>query len=197
MFISYLEICFRRKVFSVFLKYSTGSFVNNRAMTAFVSSIGCGSIAICSLLNTAACISRAPPPFFSQVVWWMVTSSGECDGDRASAVRLGQDLVSHRLLIPICAGYDRPKDDLTFSSSRSGGGGDFDSGDEDEGDHFRSFDDAVGWLFAFAGDALRNPFAPPPPTQVAVMANTRVDVAVTGWTEVCSVNNMVRDPAAL
>lgn len=116
----------------------------------------------------------------------MVTSSGECDGDRASAVRLGQDLVSHRLLIPICAGYiDRPKDDSTGGSSGGGGGSDFGNGDEDQGDHFRSFDDAVGWLFAFAGDALRNPFAPPPPTQVAVMTNTRVDVAVTGWTEVC------------
>lgn len=123
----------------------------------------------------------------------MVTSSGECDGDRASAVRLGQDLVSHRLLIPICAGYDHPRDDPTGGGS-GGAGGEVGNGEEDEADHFRSFDDAVGWLFAFAGDALRNPFAPPPPTQVAVMTNTGVDVAVTGWTEVCS---SFRDRAAL
>lgn len=104
-----------------------------------------------------------------------MTSSGDCDGDRATAVRLGQDLVSHRLLTPVCAGYDRPKD--------SPGGGA--TGDESEpADLFGSFDDAAGWLFAFEGDALRNPFAPPPPIQVAVMTSTGVEVGVTGWTEV-------------
>eukprot|EP00752_Nemacystus_decipiens_P011084 g9848.t1 len=105
-----------------------------------------------------------------QVVWWLVTSSGDCDGDRATAVRLGQDLVSHRLLTPVCAGYDHARE--------SAGGA-----NEEPADLSGSFDDAAGWLFAFEGDALRNPFAPPPPIQVAVMTNTGVEVAVTGWTE--------------
>lgn len=100
-----------------------------------------------------------------------------CNGDRASAVRLGQDMVSHRLLTPLCAGYDRPRDLATVAVDTAAS--------ENQRDLNRSFDDAVGWLFAFAGDALRDPFAPPPPTQVAVMANTGVDVRVTGWTEVC------------
>ena len=101
-----------------------------------------------------------------------MTSSGECDGDRATAVRLGQDLVSHRLLTPVCAGYDPPKDSAAAAA------------DGETSDLFGSFDDAAGWLFAFEGDALRNPFAPPPPIQVAVMTSTGVEVSVTGWTEV-------------
>lgn len=110
-----------------------------------------------------------------------MTSSGECEGDRATAVRLGQDLVSHRLLTPVCAGYDRPKDSPGGSSATTGAG----AGAEGEpGDLFGSFDDAAGWLFAFEGDALRNPFAPPPPIHVAVMTNTGVQVSVTGWVEV-------------
>lgn len=106
-----------------------------------------------------------------------------CNGDRASAVRLGQDMVSHRLLAPVCAGYHRPEEEVA-----GGGGGDSNSGGKEQGELLRSFDDAVGWLFAFVGDALRDPFAPPPPTQVAVMSNTGVDVRVTGWTEVSVVN---------
>ncbi|CAM9874561.1 unnamed protein product [Ectocarpus fasciculatus] len=101
-----------------------------------------------------------------------------CNGDRASAVRLGQDMVSHRLLTAVCAGYHCPEEEQEVA----GGGGDSSSGKE-QGELLRSFDDAVGWLFAFVGDALRDPFAPPPPTQVAVMSNTAVDVRVTGWTE--------------
>lgn len=116
-----------------------------------------------------------PTPFL-QVVRWLMREK-VCNGDRASAVRLGQDMVSHRLLAPVCAGYHRPEEEFT------GGGGDSSSGKE-QGELLRSFDDAVGWLFAFVGDALRDPFAPPPPTQVAVMSNTGVDVRVTGWTEV-------------
>lgn len=119
-----------------------------------------------------------------QVVWWLVTSSGECDGDRATAARLGQDLVSHRLLTPVCAGYDRPKDSAGSATGAGGGGG---SEREQHTDLFGSFDDAAGWLFAFGGDALRNPFAPPPPIQVAVMTNTGVEVGVTGWIEVSRV----------
>lgn len=121
-----------------------------------------------------------PPDPSSQVVWWLVTSSGECDGDRATAVRLGQDLVSHRLLTPVCAGYDRPKDPAGSATGGGGGGAE----EEEPADLFGSFDDAAGWLFAFEGDALRNPFAPPPPIQVSVMTNTGVEVAVTGWIEV-------------
>ncbi len=135
------------------------------------------------------------------MVRWLVTSSGECDGDRATAVRLGQDLVSHRLLTPVCAGYDRPEAPAGKSGGGGGGGGGGGSGGSGSGsaaaagegdvenekepvDLFGSFDDAAGWLFAFEGDALRNPFAPPPPIHVAVMTNTAVDVAVTGWVEV-------------
>lgn len=126
-------------------------------------------------------------PRHLQVVRWLVTSSGDCDGDRATAVRLGQDLVSHRLLTPVCAGYDRPED-LAGSSGGGGrsstAGGDDVENEKDHADLFGSFDDAAGWLFAFEGDALRNPFAPPPPIHVAIMANTGVEVAVTGWVEV-------------
>lgn len=110
-----------------------------------------------------------------------MTSSGECNGDRATAVRLGQDLVSHRLLTPVCAGYDRLEDSVGSSGSATGAGA---GADGEPADLFGSFDDAAGWLFAFEGDALRNPFAPPPPIQVAVMTSTGVEVAVTGWTEV-------------
>ncbi|CBN77240.1 hypothetical protein Esi_0038_0149 [Ectocarpus siliculosus] len=119
------------------------------------------------------CIS--PAVTGEQVVRWLMREK-VCNGDRASAVRLGQDMVSHRLLAPVCAGYHRPEEEVT------GGGGDSSSGKE-PGELLRSFDDAVGWLFAFVGDALRDPFAPPPPTQVAVMSNTGVDVRVTSWTE--------------
>ena len=132
---------------------------------------------------------RAPPALITQVVSWLVTSSGECRGDRASAVRLGQDMVSHRLLKPLCAGYDRPEN-AGAAGGAGGGWGDVvgKSGGKNEGGEqrslFRSFDDAVGWLFAYAGDALRDPFAPPPPTQIAVMTRTRLDVRVTDWIEV-------------
>lgn len=119
---------------------------------------------------------------FPQVVRWLMREK-VCNGDRASAVRLGQDMVSHRLLTPVCAGYHCPEEEQEVA----GGGGDSSSGKE-QGELLRSFDDAVGWLFAFVGDSLRDPFAPPPPTQVAVMSNTAVDVRVTGWTEV-SVKN--------
>lgn len=121
------------------------------------------------------------------MVRWLVTSSGECDGDRATAVRLGQDLVSHRLLTPVCAGYDHPEDPAGESGSvaaaAAAGEGDV-KNEKEPVDLFGSFDDAAGWLFAFEGDALRNPFAPPPPIHVAVMTNTAVDVAVTAWVEV-------------
>lgn len=117
------------------------------------------------------------PLSFSQVVWWLVREE-VCNGDRASAVRLGQDMVSHRLLTPLCAGYDRPRSDLGVPAAGDRTAAEY------ERDPSRSFDDAVGWLFALAGDALRDPFAPPPPTQVAVMTNTGVDVRVTGWKEV-------------
>ncbi|CAM9483306.1 unnamed protein product [Scytosiphon promiscuus] len=122
------------------------------------------------------CIS--PAVTGAQVVWWLVREE-VCNGDRASAVRLGQDMVSHRLMTPLCAGYDRPRDDDDAAAAAAGDR----ASSESRRDPSRSFDDAVGWLFAFAGDALRDPFAPPPPTQVAVMTNTGVDVRVTGWTE--------------
>lgn len=101
-----------------------------------------------------------------------MASSGECRGDRASAVRVGQDMVSRGLLMPLCAGYAPAED---------GGGG----GGGAERDLLQSFDDAVGWLFAYAGDALRDPFAPPPPTQVSVMEGSGLDVQVADWIEVC------------
>ncbi|CAN0236426.1 unnamed protein product, partial [Laminaria digitata] len=143
--------------------------------------------------------SVGPAVTGEQVVSWLVTSSGECRGDRASAVRLGQDMVSHRLLKPLCAGYDRPEDSTSAAAGggggrgRGGGGGGAaggggggeggrGSGSEQQG-LFRSFDDAVGWLFAYEGDALRDPFAPPPPTQIAVMTGTSLDVRVTDWIE--------------
>ena len=148
------------------------------------------------MYHAPAFIPRACLRLLAQVVSWLVTSSGECRGDRASAVRLGQDMVSHRLLKPLCAGYDRPEDTSAAggggagwgngsggSGAKSGG----QSGGKSGGEHrslFRSFDDAVGWLFAYEGDALRDPFAPPPATQVAVMTGTSLDVRITGWIEV-------------
>lgn len=95
-----------------------------------------------------------------------MASCRECRGDRASAVRVGQDMVSRGLLAPVCAGYAPVESDSA------------------ERDLLRSFDDAVGWLFAYAGDALRDPFAPPPPTQVSVMTGTDLDVRVADWIEV-------------
>lgn len=107
-----------------------------------------------------------------------MVSSGECKGDRASAVRLGQDMVSNRLLSPMCAGYeDHVEGDGDASSHRR-------QQRQWQGDLLRSFDDGVGWLFAYTGEALRNPFAPPPPTEVAVMKGSRLCVSVTEWIEV-------------
>lgn len=79
-------------------------------------------------------------------------------------------MVSRGLLMPLCAGYALADDD--------GGGA--------ERDLLRSFDDAVGWLFAYAGDALRDPFTPPSPTQISVMEGSGLDVRVADWIEVCA-----------
>lgn len=109
-----------------------------------------------------------------------MVSSGECKGDRASAVRLAQDMASNRLLSPVCAGYEEHLE----------GGGDASSHRQQQQqrqwqrDLIRSFDDGVGWLFAYTGEALRNPFASPPPTEVAVMKGSRLCVSVTEWVEV-------------
>lgn len=103
-----------------------------------------------------------------------MTCSGECKGDRASAVRLGQDMVSRGLLSPLCAGYGPPHTNTGASATEVG----------EQRDLLRSFDDAVGWLFAYAGDALRDPFAAPPPTKVVVMMGTRLDVRISDWIEV-------------
>lgn len=96
-----------------------------------------------------------------------MTSTGECRGDRASAVRVGQDMVFRGLLTPLCAGYAPSEDQIS-----------------EDRDLLRSFDDAVGWLFAYAGDALRDPFAPAPVTQVSVMTSIGLDVRVADWIEV-------------
>lgn len=112
-----------------------------------------------------------------------MTSSGECKGDRASAVRLGQDMVSHGLLSPLCAGYGTPNKNPFASATEA----------RVQRDLLHSFDDAVGWLFAYAGDALRDPFAAPPPTKVVVMTGTHLNVSISDWIEVsvrvfCAVN---------
>lgn len=89
-------------------------------------------------------------------------------------------MVSHRLLNPLCAGYDRPEEPGLAGGWNEGSG----SREGEQRDLSRSFDDAVGWLFAYAGDALRDPFAPAPPTRVEVMTGSRLDVRVTDWIEV-------------
>lgn len=117
----------------------------------------------------------------------MVSTSAECGRNRASAARLGQDMVTHGLLRPLCAGYDSSldaKEGALPPSSSTKGGDDGGGGEEKQQDLARSFNDAAGWLFAYAGDALRDPFAPPPPTQVAVMTGSLVDVKIPNWIEV-------------
>ena len=113
-----------------------------------------------------------------QVVRWLVSSSEECRGDRASAVRLGQDMVSNRLLTPLCAGYDEHLAGTRDASAASK------QSKQRERDLPRSFDDGVGWLFAYAGEALRDPSAPPPPPEVSVMRGSRLCVSVAEWIEV-------------
>lgn len=95
-------------------------------------------------------------------------------------------MVSHRLLNPLCAGYDRPEGVREGEELVEGRGNGSNDSVGKHRDLSRSFDDAVGWLFAYAGDALRDPFAPPPPTEVAVMTGTRLDVRVANWVEVCA-----------
>ncbi|CAM9634960.1 unnamed protein product, partial [Choristocarpus tenellus] len=50
------------------------------------------------------CIDRAITG--EQVVRWLVSSCGDCKGNRTEAVRLGSEMVSCGLLLPICAGYE-------------------------------------------------------------------------------------------
>lgn len=107
-----------------------------------------------------------------------MSSSAECKGDRASAVRVGQDMVARGLLVPLCAGYAPAED------GAAGGMEGFRDGETEGNDLVSSFDDAAGWLFAYAGDALRNPFAPPPVAQIGVMTGSTLDVRVTDWAEV-------------
>lgn len=84
--------------------------------------------------------------------------------------------MARGLLSAVCAGY-APQD-----------GGVVRDRDRDDGtaglDLLSTFDDGVGWLFAYAGDALRDPSAPPPPTRVSVMVGFRLDVRVVDWVEV-------------
>lgn len=86
-------------------------------------------------------------------------------------------MVGRGLLAPICAGYAPPEDQHAIANG-------IPSGANEDVDLLRSFDDAAGWLFAYAGGALRDPFAPPSPTQVSVMVGIQLDVRVTHWVEV-------------
>ncbi|CAM9218126.1 unnamed protein product, partial [Discosporangium mesarthrocarpum] len=125
-----------------------------------------------------------------QVVWWLVTSSGECRGDRAAAVRMGQDMVSRGLLRPICMGYSRED-----SEGKGAGSTGWQTSNEEgvvskdrnlaaEEAPARSFDDAVGWLFTYAGAALRDPYTTVPEPVVSAMTGSPVEVQVDEWIEV-------------